>query len=73
MRQILPGLVLTFEPWTVAGYGLVFYSRMYASYGLTYAGLAGVMAALVFLYIMSAIFVLGAELNGQLARKSRCD
>lgn len=70
-RQILPGVILTFVLWVVSGLGFVSYLRAYASYSLTYAGLAGVMAALVFLYIMSAILVLGAEFNGRLARLRR--
>ncbi|WP_170482365.1 YihY/virulence factor BrkB family protein [Ruegeria arenilitoris] len=66
LSGVLPGIVLTLLLWIVAGYLFISYFRNFGSYSLTYAGLAGVMAALVFLYIMSAIFVLGAEFNGQL-------
>ena len=34
----------------------------------TYAGLASIMIAVVFLYIISAIFILGGELNAAISR-----
>jgi len=34
----------------------------------TYAGLASIMIAVVFLYIISAIFILGGELNASISR-----
>lgn len=65
-REILPGVLLTLALWILAGYGFSFYFSHFSSYSLTYAGLAGVMAALVFLYLMAAIFVFCAEFNGRL-------
>jgi membrane protein len=41
------------------------FSRNYVS---TYAGLASVMVALVFLYTTAAIFILGGELNAAILR-----
>ncbi len=46
--------------------GLIFgnyLARFSDNYVTTYAGLASVMIALVFLYTISAIFIYGAELN----------
>jgi len=43
-------------------------SRFATSYVSTYAGLASVMAALAFLYTISAIFLLGGELNASIKR-----
>ena len=34
----------------------------------TYAGLASIMIAVVFLYIVSAVFILGGELNASIRR-----
>jgi membrane protein len=34
----------------------------------TYAGLASIMIAVVFLYIISAIFILGGEFNAAISR-----
>lgn len=65
-RQLLPGILLTVLLWNLAGAGFGLYIRYFATYSVTYAGLSGIMGALVFLYLMSAIFVFGAEFNGQL-------
>jgi membrane protein len=69
VRQVLPGVALTMGLWGIAGAGFSYYISSFASYSATYAGLAGVMAALIFLYLMSAILILGAEFNASLARR----
>lgn len=72
--QVLPGIALTFVAsilFSIAfGHYLQHFARNYAS---TYGGLASVMIALVFLYTMATIFVIGGELNAALIRwrKSR--
>lgn len=68
---IWPGIVLTVLCWGAAGYGFAFYLDRFASYSATYAGLAGAMSALIFLYMMSAILILGAEVNGVLGDVDR--
>ncbi len=66
LKQIFPGVVLTVLLWLVAGRIFAVYVANFSSYSVTYAGLAGVMAALVFMYLMAVIFVIGAEFNGRL-------
>lgn len=66
LRSILPGVVLTLALWALAGWGFSVYVARFASYSATYAGLAGAMAALIFLYLNSAILIYGAEFNGAL-------
>lgn len=63
---MLPGIVLTLVLWLTASAGFATYLRTFANYGGTYAGLAGVIVALVFVYIMSAIYLIGAEYNAAL-------
>jgi membrane protein len=67
----MPGIVLCIVLWWAVSRGFGLYLSSFATYSVTYAGLAGIMSTLVYLYLMSAIFVLGAEFNGQLmdARK----
>ncbi len=65
-RQILPGVALTIAGWVAVGKGFSWYVSVFGSYSATYAGLAGAMAALIFLYLISAILILGAEFNGAL-------
>ena len=55
-------------PAFAASFAFAAYLKGFANYVGTYAGLAGVMIALIFVYIMSAIFLLGAEFNSALKR-----
>ena len=66
LAQIFPGVLLTLVLWATAGWGFSVYIGKFASYSATYAGLAGVMAALIFLYLNAAILIFGAEFNGAL-------
>ena len=70
--DVAPGVIMTFV--CSVGFGEAFgiylseYARNYVS---TYAGLASVMIALVFLYTVAAIFVFGGELNAAILRAGR--
>ncbi|UWR04785.1 YihY/virulence factor BrkB family protein [Ruegeria conchae] len=66
LSQILPGVILTLALWAAGGWGFSIYIAQFATYSATYAGLAGAMAALIFLYLCSAMLILGAEYNGAL-------
>ncbi|WP_162930100.1 YihY/virulence factor BrkB family protein [Pseudophaeobacter sp. EL27] len=66
LSHILPGTVLTVALWWGAGIGFAFYVGSIAQYSATYAGLAGAMAAMIFLYVNAAILIFGAEFNGAL-------
>lgn len=73
LTQMLPGIVLTMLMWIGATWGFSYYITRFASYSAIYAGLAGTMAALIFMYLMSAILILGAEFNGALAGQARAE
>ena len=64
LADIWPGIVVTLALWLLAGelFGdyLAGFAYTYVTY---YAGLASVMMALVFLYLVASIFLYGAELN----------
>lgn len=66
LAHILPGALMTVILWWAAGIGFAYYVGSVAQYSATYAGLAGAMAAMIFLYVNAAILILGAELNGVL-------
>lgn len=68
LRMIAPGVLLTLAAWI--GFGAAFgayLAHFAASYVSTYAGLASIMIALIFLDALGAIFIFGAELNQALA------
>lgn len=71
LRQIWPGIAMTIVFWGVAVKLFSLYLEMFANFGATYAGLAGVMTALVFLYVMAAILIFGAEFNAALENSKR--
>ncbi len=65
---ILPGIVVTMLAWFVSAAMFATYLERFANYFSTYAGLASIMVALVFLYIVASIFIVGAELNAAIGR-----
>jgi membrane protein len=64
--QIWPGIVLTLVLSLVATGIFAKYLELFADYGAIYAGLAGVMTAQIFLYLMAVILILGGEWNAAL-------
>ncbi|MEK1886549.1 MAG: YihY/virulence factor BrkB family protein [Phyllobacterium sp.] len=66
--DILPGILITLIAWTVGATIFASYLETFASYVTTYAGLASIMVAIVFLYIIAAIFIIGAEVNAAIIR-----
>lgn len=63
LRDVMPGVGITLGAWIVGGVGFATYLSNFANYASTYAGLAGVMSALVFLYLIAAILLFGASIN----------
>jgi membrane protein len=72
--DIVPGILITLALWLGAG---IVFGRYLASFADTYvtyyAGLASVMAALVFLYLVAMIFIYGAEVNAAIARARKVE
>jgi membrane protein len=65
--RIWPGIVLTLVLWWLMTAGFTAYVRTFADYAYTYAGLAGIVVALFYLYLLGFILILGAEFNAALA------
>lgn len=66
--SLVPGIAITIAAWVLGASLFARYLESFATYVTTYAGLASIMIALVFLYIISAIFILGAEVNAAIIR-----
>jgi membrane protein len=72
LRDIAPGILLTFVLWIAASIAFGSYLADFArNYVTTYAGLASAMIALVFLYMIASIFIFGGELNAAILRAIR--
>lgn len=68
LMEIVPGIIFTLIAWLVGSTMFAAYLDRFSSYVTTYAGLASIMVAVVFLYIVSLIFILGGELNASINR-----
>jgi membrane protein len=69
LLQILPGIVFTVAASLISGIVFGQYLARFANnYVTTYAGLASVVIALVFLYFIAAIFIYGGELNAAITK-----
>jgi len=69
LRQIMPGIIFTVIASLISAAGFGQYLARFASnYVTTYAGLASVVIALVFLYFIAAIFIYGGALNAAIIR-----
>jgi membrane protein len=64
-RKVLPGAVVSTFLWFGATSLFGWYVTNYATYSVVYGSLGAAIALLVWLYIVSAIVLLGAELNAQ--------
>lgn len=65
---VLPGVTVTMLLWFAAGWIFSWYLSHFSGYARTYAGLGGVIASLIFFYIVGFIFLFGAELNNSLLK-----
>ncbi len=61
--SIWPGVVFTVAGWIILTAAFSFYLSNFARYASYYAGLAGIIAALYFMYLAALILLFGGELN----------
>nr|WP_321443095.1 YihY/virulence factor BrkB family protein [uncultured Cohaesibacter sp.] len=70
-NDLWPGVLTTLVLWWVTAEAYSYYLSHFAQYAKIYAGLAGVVATLIFLQIISMIFLFGAEVNAWRIRLQR--
>jgi len=68
LALLWPGVAFTLAGWLIAAWLFGIYLAGFSNMAATYAGLAGVFTAVVFLYVMSALLLFGGELNASLNR-----
>lgn len=71
IRTTFPGIALTISGIIVGSQLFALYLQTIANYTALYAGLAGTMVAIVYLYGLSALILFGAEFNAALAEERR--
>ena len=67
IKQVWIGCLVTLVLWYVVGLGFSYYLSNFSNYAATYAGLAGVVAALMFFYLASVCLLFGGEVNRAIA------
>jgi len=65
--SVIGGVLLTLVAWWLAAKAFGLYISEIANYSATYAGLAGIVVLMFFLYIQALIFLYGAEVNRSIA------
>ena len=68
VTRLWPGILATLTLWLVAAWAFGYYLQRFANYAAYYAGLASVVTAIFFLYLVALIMIFGAEFNAALAR-----
>ena len=68
IMDVLPGILLTLLLWSIGAYVFASYLAAFSNYAATYAGLASIVIVLVFLYMVGAIFIIGAEINAAILK-----
>jgi membrane protein len=69
IKTTFPGIALTISGIIVGSQLFALYLQTIANYTALYAGLAGTMVAIVYLYGLSALILFGAEFNAALAEE----
>jgi membrane protein len=71
--DLMPGILLTLLLWLLLAAGYSYFIAHFATFASTYAGLAGVIIAIYFVYLSALGFILGGEVNRalRLRRKAR--
>ncbi len=68
IAPVWPGALATAAAWTATTLALPRALTLFGGYALTYGGLAGVIIALLYFYIIGLGLVVGAQLNAAVAR-----
>lgn len=61
--SIWPGVLFTVTAWILLAAAFSFYLLSFGNYASYYAGLAGIIAALYFMYLAALVLIFGGELN----------
>jgi membrane protein len=71
LRELWPGIVLTMVLWFCAALGYSKYLSTFSTIAIMYAGLTGIIIALIFLYLSGALLIWGGEINQVLIARRR--
>ncbi len=67
-KEVIPGSIVTVLLWVISGYLLSNYLSYYRQFSIVYGSIGSIIITLLFFYIVSMIFIYGAELNYQIKK-----
>ncbi|WP_244493627.1 YihY/virulence factor BrkB family protein [Aureimonas sp. AU4] len=70
---VLFGAVLTALVWLAASIAFSWYLRSFANYNATYGSLGAVIGFMMWVWISSTIFIIGAEINAEMEHQTALD
>jgi len=68
LSAVIPGALMTIGLWALAVKGIQLYLETFDQVSVIYGSLGGIIAVLLFFYVINVIFIFGAEFNFQLMR-----
>lgn len=71
LREVAAGVVASLAAWMILSVAFSYYVERVAQYSQLYGSVATVVVTLLWLYMSSAVLIMGAELNAVLRRKDR--
>jgi len=73
VRLLSPGAFVAILVWAVASAGFAFYVANFSSYNKTYGSVAGVIVALVWLWLTNVALLFGAEIDAERERRLKAE
>lgn len=73
LRELWPGITLTIVLCLGAAQGYAVYLSNFSTITIMYAGLTGIIIALIFLYLSGALLIWGGEINQALIARKKAD
>jgi membrane protein len=70
-RTLLPGTIVAVSAWLLMSLGFKYYVTHMADYNATYGSIGGVILLILWLYLSGVVFLIGAEINAEVAGRRR--
>jgi len=70
-RWVTPGATIAVVAWLVMSFGLRVYVGRVANYSATYGSIGGVILLMLWLYLSSVVFLVGAEIDAEIDAATR--
>ena len=70
-KWVTPGATLALGAWLVMSFALRIYVARFANYSATYGSIGGVILLMLWLYLTSVVFLIGAEIDSEIEKAAR--